>query len=146
MKKIKLAMIVFLAASCASLAAQSSLMTPNSEPFKACIKPMSGRYTIRVRAGVIQGLVQQKPLPDAADLKSVKNADVRVKVRIDESGNVACAMGDDGDSALFERSETAAKGWKFKPYMVNGKPVIVESVFYFHFNKGKVTAKFCANC
>ena len=98
--------------------------------------------TIRVSAGVIQGLVQQKVLPDAVDLKSVKNADVRVKVRIDESGNVACAMGDDGDPALFERSESAAKEWKFKPYLVNGKPVIVESVFYFHFiGRRKVAAK-----
>jgi Gram-negative bacterial TonB protein C-terminal len=146
MNTIKFAVIVFIAASCGSLAAQKSLITPNSESFKACIQPMIGRMTIRVSAGVIRGLVEQKALPDAADLKSVKNADVRVKVRIDESGNVACAMGDDGDTALFERSETAAKAWKFKPYILNGKPVIVESVFYFHFNKGKVVGKFCANC
>jgi outer membrane biosynthesis protein TonB len=140
MKPMKILMTLLM------LSAGFSVAVAQQESFDDCAKRMQGKQKIRVAPGVIQGLVQQKAVPDAADLKSLKNGDVRVKIAIDESGNVVCASGQHGDSALFERSVEAARKWKFKPYLLDGKPLIVESAFYFHFSKGKVTAKFCAKC
>ncbi len=128
------------------LSAVSCVAVAQQESFDDCVRKIQASQKLRVAPGVIQSLVRQKPVPDAADLKSVKSSFVRVKVAIDESGNVACASGEEGDSALFERSVEATRKWKFKPYLLNGQPAILESAVYFHFSKGKVSAKFCAKC
>lgn len=132
---IALGLIVAIAASFLAAAQQS-------DHFDECAKQFQSKVKIRVSPGVIQGLVLKKAMPEAADLRSARDSDVKVKVMIDESGAVQCAAGIEGDSALYERSIKAAREWKFKPYVLNGQPIVVESAFYFHFNKGKVSAKF----
>ena len=91
---------------------------------------------------MIGGLVLEKALPDAADMDPSKDFNIKVKVMIDETGTVKCAAGIEGDQELYERSTRTAQQWKFRPYMLNGKPIVVESAFYFHFSKGKVEGKF----
>ena len=85
-------------------------------------------------------------MPDASDLKSIKNSDVRILFEISEAGTVDYALGIEGNSRLFERSTKAMRQWQFKPYLVNGHPFRVDSSIYFHFNEGKVEAKFCPPC
>jgi hypothetical protein len=133
--KIALSSMVVITASCLAAAQQS-------DSFDGCAKQFQGKGKIRVSPGVIEGLVLKKTMPEAVDLRPVRNSNVKVKVMIDETGTVQCAAGIEGDSSLYERSIQAAREWKFRPYILNGQPIVVESAFYFHFNKGKVSAKF----
>lgn len=100
------------------------------------------RQKIRVSPGVVQGVVLKKVIPDASDLKSLKNSDVKTTFEIDETGAVAFAQGTEGDPALYDRCINAIKEWRFRPYLLNGHPIIVESYVYFHFNKGKASVLF----
>jgi TonB-like protein len=126
--------LVVASLACAALAwaqSQSSPETPKKPPIK-----------IRVSPGVVQGLVLKTVVPDATDLKSVKDSDVKVVFEIGQDGKVDAAKGVEGDPALFERSTTAVREWQFRPYVLNGEPIYVESYITFHFNKGKVSIKF----
>jgi hypothetical protein len=112
------------------------------ESFDDCSRRVQGTEKLRVSSGVIQGLILKQALPDAADLRSIRNSDVKVKLLIDQTGTVQCAAGIDGEPSLYDRSAKAAKEWKFRPYLLNGNPVILESALYFHYHKGKATTKF----
>jgi hypothetical protein len=136
MNKIRVVLTIVIAAGCNFMAAQ------DKESFDDCSKKVHSIAKMRVSQGVIAALVKHKALPDASDLHSIKDAAVKVKIVIDESGFVACAEGTEGDPALYPRSIEAAKSWKFKPYLLNGKPVVLESSFDFHYDSGKVWATF----
>lgn len=129
------------------LMSHSHLLTAmqSQNEFESCSAKLRGEQKIRVSPGVIQGLVLKQSVPASA-AKSVKNADAKIKILIDDAGSVLCATGVEGDPAFYDRSTDAAKLWKFKPYVLNGRPISVESAIYFRFNKGKVKAKFCSHC
>jgi TonB-like protein len=112
------------------------------QTFDECAKQFQGKIKIRLAPAVISGLVLKEALPDAADMDPSRDFNIKVKVMIDETGTVKCAAGIEGDQELYERSTRTAQQWKFKPYIVNGKPLVVESAFYFHYSKGKVEGKF----
>ena len=113
-----------------------------SQAFDECAQQFHGKTKLRVSPGVIGDLVLKKALPDAADMDPSRKFDIKVKVMIDETGAVKCAVGIEGDQEFYERSTRTAKQWQFKPYMLNENPVIVESAFYFHYSKGRVEARF----
>jgi len=61
------------------------------------------------------------------------NALARVKVFVDESGKVSGAEYLSGYAELKEPALAAVRQWLYKPYLVNGHPVAVEtqaSIFY----------------
>ncbi|MCI0349163.1 MAG: energy transducer TonB [Acidobacteriales bacterium] len=95
---------------------------------------------VRVSAGVIAPLVRKRKLPDTRDLKKQLNEEQSVKVVIifNFTGDVACVGATQGLPLLTERSVEAAKGWKFNPFLLNGKPVSVESTIEFNFKGSKV--------
>ncbi|HSB12380.1 MAG TPA: TonB family protein [Blastocatellia bacterium] len=59
---------------------------------------------------------------------------VLVEVNVDESGTVASARAVSGHPLLREAAVEAARGWTFKPAMVQGKPVKVLGTLTFTFN------------
>lgn len=59
---------------------------------------------------------------------------VLVQVIIDEIGSVTKAAAISGPGELRTVSENAAKQWRFKPTMVNGKPIKVQGVLTFNFS------------
>jgi outer membrane biosynthesis protein TonB len=130
--------LIFVIATCLIALAQQQSSSVVDGAKKVPVK-------IRVSSGVIQGLVLSKSVPDAADLKSIKNSEVKVVFEIDESGKVGWAAAKEGSSALFERCTNAIRNWQFKPYLLNGQPVFVESYVYFHFNKGKASVSFSSS-
>lgn len=135
MTKKTLALLV-VAFTCSMASAQQA------QSFAECSKHLPGTQKIRVSPGVIRILAQRKVLPDASDLKGSKGSNVTLKILIDETGAVACAAASGGHEELYPRSLEAARKWTFKPYLLNGKPIIVEGSFVFHYNKGKVVAQF----
>jgi len=87
-----------------------------------------------------QGAVVQQILPDVSRsaLRTVHGkVKVRVKVRVDSSGNVIGANFDSqGPSKYFaERSLRAAKQWTFKPPQVDGQSAPSEWILKFEFDR-----------
>ena len=59
---------------------------------------------------------------------------VLVEVSIDESGNVSSARALSGHPLLKDAAVDAARGWTFKPTIVQGNPVKVVGTLTFNFN------------
>ncbi len=59
--------------------------------------------------------------------------DVVVQVAISETGAIKSATATKGPLALRDAAVTAMRGWKYKPYLVNGKPVEVHTYVDFRF-------------
>ena len=59
---------------------------------------------------------------------------VLVEVTVDESGNVTSARAVAGHGLLKDAAVEAARGWTFKPTMLEGKPVKVVGALRFTFN------------
>ncbi|HEY2496370.1 MAG TPA: energy transducer TonB [Candidatus Angelobacter sp.] len=114
----------------------------SDQPFDECAKQFQNKTKIRVSPGVIEGLLLKRALPDAAHIDPSKSSDIKVKIMIDDTGAVKCAAGVEGDPELYERSTKAAEEWKFRPYTLNGNPIVVESALYFHYRNGKVKGNF----
>lgn len=98
----------------------------------------SGTMVIRVSRGVAQGNVIEK-VPPTVDPNSISSdQQVLVQILIDKTGAVACArllnvVGFSADDILRVKSLEAAQQWKFKPYLLNGNPVHVETDLLFAF-------------
>jgi len=97
--------------------------------------------TLRVTIGVAETYVEKKILPDVSDLKRKKtNSTVVIKLLIGKDGAVRCSEVVQGDANLRQRSLEAVKQWRFRPYLLSGQPIIVDTEAEFVFKKGKVTA------
>ena len=106
---------------------------PASPPPAAPAKPRS------VAVAKSPGSVLQQVLPtvpESASRTITGHIRVRVKVMVDEAGNVTQATLDNpGSSKYFARlSQQAAEKWKFTPAQVDGKPV--PSQWLLHFSYG----------
>ena len=94
---------------------------------------------VRVSVGVMQALAQNKTLPDISDLKDKKlSSTVILRIIIGKDGAVRCVDPVQGDADLFPRSVEAARQWRFRPYLLNGQPIMVQTRIEFVFKKGKV--------
>jgi len=64
--------------------------------------------------------------PREAKKKHVKG-DVLLKVLINKNGQVADVAVVKGDPMLTDAAMDAVKQWRFKPYLLNGEPIEVET-------------------
>jgi protein TonB len=91
---------------------------------------------IRVSAGVIAGLILHKVDPvypaDARDA-GISGA-VVMRVRIDDQGKIEKLSVVSGPEKLHDAATTAVNQWRYKPYLLNGKPVFVDSMITVNFN------------
>jgi hypothetical protein len=94
-------------------------------------------HRVRVSVGVMETLAQNKTLPEVSGLKGRKST-VVLRVIIGKDGAVRCVDPVQGDTDLFPRSVEAARQWRFRPYLVNGQPMMVQTRIEFVFKKGKV--------
>lgn len=93
--------------------------------------------------GVLNGKAVSLPkpaYPSAAQAVGASGA-VNVAVRIDEEGNVVSANAVSGHPLLRQASEKAAMQAKFKPTMLEGKPVKVTGIVVYNFASGKPSEK-----
>jgi periplasmic protein TonB len=115
-----------------------------SQTFSSCSTELSktdGIQRIRVSTGVSEALIEKRVLPATSDLDKKLTSQVIVKTLIDKKGAVRCAEAVQGDTTLFQRSTEAALQWRFKPYILNAQPIIVETPIEFDFSKRKVKAR-----
>jgi TonB family protein len=84
---------------------------------------------VRVSQRVSDGLVITKVTPhypDDARLARIQGS-VILKAEIDKNGNVDLLTLISGHPMLVPSAIEAVKQWKYKPYLLNGQPVIVET-------------------
>jgi protein TonB len=84
---------------------------------------------VRVSEGVMQGLVLKKVSPEyPQDAKKdhIQGA-VELQVVVDKKGNVANIKVVGGPERLVPASINAVKQWKYRPYLLNGDPMEVET-------------------
>jgi protein TonB len=84
---------------------------------------------VRVSQNVMQAMIAKKVRPEyPADAKKDHIQGVVVmKVTIDKEGNVHNLQLISGHPALAQSAIDAVKQWKYKPYLLNGEPVEVET-------------------
>jgi protein TonB len=91
---------------------------------------------LRVSSGVAEGLITHKVNPkyprEARD-KGIQG-DVILQATIDTKGNPTSLNAVQGDPILVEASIEAVKQWRYKPYLLNGEPVEVETTIKIVFH------------
>jgi outer membrane biosynthesis protein TonB len=127
MAKIKVVLLLLLC--CAITPAQDNGSAPTQQ------KPPRPQM-IRVSAGVLHGLVDHAELPHYPEgaLKSRTQGDVILKVVVDDTGRVILSTPVEGDPLLTAASVDALRESRFRPYLLNGMPLKVESQVGFRFS------------
>jgi len=96
-------------------------------------------HFIRVSDGVTNKMADTKVLPDISDLKGKElNSVVVVEVLAGREGDVRCTRIQQGYPDLAQRSLDAAQKWHYKPYLVNGEKLIVDTWIRFNYTKDNV--------
>jgi len=137
MSRIRL--IVVLVAGCAAIAlAQNNAAAPSQAPPP---QSQSARpQPTRVSNVVMLGRVEHKTMPaypDEAMTKGIQG-DVIFNIEVDETGKITSSVPVAGDPTLIAAANDALRTFRFKPYLVNGTPVRVQSQLGFHFSVEKV--------
>jgi len=90
---------------------------------------------VRISSGVAQGLLVTKvppQYPQEAKDQRIQGA-VVMKVTVDQEGNVENIQLVSGHPLLAPPAIEAVKQWKYKPYLLNGTPVEVETQVQVNF-------------
>lgn len=97
-------------------------------------KPAPG--TIRISQGVSQGLLIKKvqPVYPAIARQVHRQGSVQLLATIDKSGNTTKVQVLNGDPMLSRSAVDAVKQWKYRPYLLNGSPVEIETQITVVFN------------
>jgi hypothetical protein len=136
--------LVVVACCCVLLSLAALAQTKDAWP---CADEMAraGPYPQVLKPGAPysnNGLVERKVLPDISDLKVTKlDSTVVIDVILDQEGRVACTRTKGSDTLLVQRSLDAAKQWKYRPYLLNDKPIPIQTQIVFVFENKKVAAK-----
>jgi protein TonB len=91
---------------------------------------------VRISQGVTKGLLMQKiqpaypPLARAARVQG----DVVLSAVIDASGQITNLQLVSGHPMLVPAAFAAVKQWRYKPYLLNGQPVEVETTITVTFS------------
>jgi protein TonB len=95
----------------------------------------SSNARVHVSNEVMLGLVQHKTMPVYPDeaMKKGIQGDTIFKIEVDETGKITSSVPVAGDPVLVNASREALKTFSFRPYLLNGTPVKVETQLGFHF-------------
>jgi len=93
---------------------------------------------VRKSGGVFQGSATRRVEPTYPPLAKAArvSGSVVVEVTADEEGNIISARALSGHPLLKDAAVAAARGWKFKPTLLQGEPVKVIGTITFNFNMG----------
>jgi TonB family protein len=134
---VKLAPIAILIISVASggvageFQEQSSPLSAQQQPPKQQQAPQR----VRVSAGVAEKLLVKRVNPDyPKDLRKQRiQGMVALGVRISKDGDVIDVKLVSGEPALAQLAINAVKQWKYKPFLLNGQAVEVETQVLVNF-------------
>jgi len=100
---------------------------PNFAATDATFKPTL--QTLNVSQGVSQGLLIKKVPPSypPSALRMRIEGDVELVATIAKTGEITHVKVLSGDSQLTKAATDAVKQWKYKPYLLNGEPVEIQT-------------------
>jgi TonB family protein len=95
--------------------------------------------TLNISQGVSQGLLINKvqPVYPANALRMHVEGAVELQATIGKSGNIVTVKALTGDSVLARAAKEAVLQWKYKPYLLNGEPVEIQTQITVNFKLPK---------
>ncbi len=95
--------------------------------------------TLNISQGVSQGLLIQKvqPVYPANALRMHVEGAVELQATIGKSGNMVTVKTLTGDPVLARAAKAAVLQWKYKPYLLNGEPVEIQTQITVNFKLPK---------
>jgi TonB family protein len=115
------------APSVIGMGAPAAAPLPNLETTDVALKPVL--QTLSVSQGVSQGLLYKKIAPSYPQnaLRMHIEGKVELLATISKEGNITHIKVLSGDSQLARAANDAVKQWKYKPYLLNGEPVEIQT-------------------
>ena len=95
--------------------------------------------TVNISQGVSQGLLLKKvnPVYPPSALRLRTEGSVQLMATISPKGNISAVRIVSGDSQLAHAAADAVKQWKYKPYLLNGSPVEIQTQITVNFKLPK---------
>lgn len=87
------------------------------------------QQSLRISQGVLQGRLVKKVQPTypANALRMRTQGTVQIAATISKTGDVTNVKQVSGDQTLGRAAENAVRQWKYKPYMLDGRPVEIQT-------------------
>jgi TonB family protein len=103
------------------------------------VAPKPLLQTLNISQGVSRGLLIKKvqPIYPRNALSMRIEGSVELMATISKDGNITHVKGLSGDSQLTKAATDAVKLWKFKPYLLNGEPVEIQTQVTINFKLPK---------
>jgi protein TonB len=91
--------------------------------------PLPSGQAFKVSQGVTQGLLVHRvqPVFPRQALQTHRDGAVQLQANISADGDVTAVKVLSGDSVLAHAAADAVKQWKYKPYLLNGQPIAIET-------------------
>ena len=95
--------------------------------------------TLNISQGVSQGLLIRKVAPTypANALRMHIEGSVELLATVSKEGNISHIKVLSGDAQLTRAASEAVKQWKYKPYLLNGEPVDIQTQVTINFRLPK---------
>jgi len=110
------------------------MATPESAPPPALVPSTTPAFkpvlqTVSVSQGVSQGLLYKKvaPVYPVNAIRMRVEGKVELMATISKEGNISQVKVLSGDGQLSKAAVEAVKQWKYKPYLLNGEPVEIQT-------------------
>jgi periplasmic protein TonB len=115
----------------------ASAPPPNLISSTSAPKPLLQRVSIS--QGVSLGLLVKKvsPVYPATALQMHVEGPVQLQATISKDGNITDIKTISGDPTLVSAAKNAVKQWKYKPYLLNGEPVEIQTQITINFKLPK---------
>ena len=116
------------------------MATPESAPPPDLVPSTTPTFkpvlqTVSVSQGVSQGLLYKKvaPVYPAGAIRMRVEGKVELAATISKEGNISQVKVLSGDGQLSKAAVDAVKQWKYKPYLLNGEPVEIQTQITVNF-------------
>lgn len=117
-----------------SVATASNAALPNLGTSSATL-PHVAPESLRVSQGVSQGLVLKKVAPEfpSSALQLHRDGTVEMLATISKDGAITKIRVLNGDPLFVKSATDAVRQWKYRPYLLNGEPVEIETQITINF-------------
>jgi TonB family protein len=119
-----------------SLRTQLASSTPDSSGNKAPETAMDSIEPVVVTEATARGLATDQPMPPYPSTAKNRQGTVVLQVLIGRDGTVQDAKFLQGSLAFAHSAIDGVRQWKFKPYIMNGRPVSVQTQVTISFKPG----------
>jgi protein TonB len=95
--------------------------------------------TLNISQGVSQGLLIKKIAPSypASSLRMRVEGTVQLLATVSKDGDITHIKVLSGEPQLTKAASDAVKQWKYKPYLLNGEPVEIQTQITINFRLPK---------